>query len=56
MGVLNSAVSPSEPFRTRIDVLFARDAQKAVILRRGPKRHFHLIDWDLKTDTLTYGQ
>lgn len=45
-----------EQFRTRIDVLFARDAPKAVILRRGPKRHFHLIAWDLKTDTLTHGQ
>ena len=51
-----SPTPPHEPFRTRIDVLFARDAPKAVILRRGPKRHYHLIAWDLNSDTLTHGQ
>ncbi|MCB1521741.1 MAG: hypothetical protein KDJ37_14360 [Hyphomicrobiaceae bacterium] len=42
--------------RTRLDVVFARKAQRAVILRRGPKRHFCLIAWDLETDTFTPGQ
>jgi len=27
-----------------------------VLLRRGPKRHFHLIAWDLDTHTFTPGQ
>ncbi len=44
------------PFQTRLQVLFARDAKRAVILRRGPKRHFNLITWDLPTDTFTPGQ
>ncbi|MGH1420020.1 MAG: hypothetical protein ACRBCJ_14280 [Hyphomicrobiaceae bacterium] len=44
------------PFRTRLSVLFATAAPKAVILRRGPKRHFNLISWDLETDTFVSGQ
>jgi hypothetical protein len=36
--------------------LFAAEARKAVILRRGPREHFHLIAWDLKTDTFARGQ
>jgi hypothetical protein len=42
--------------RTRLTVLFASAAPKAVILRRGPKTHWHLIVWDLETDTFTHGQ
>jgi hypothetical protein len=37
-------------------VLFAAQAPKAVILRRGPRTHFHLIVWDLETDTFQHGQ
>lgn len=44
------------PYRTRLSILFARAAPKAVILRRGPRTHWHLIDWDLTTDALTPGQ
>jgi hypothetical protein len=48
---------PSIPlYRTRLSVLFAANAPKAVILRRGPKKHFRLIMWDLDTDTFTLGQ
>jgi hypothetical protein len=43
-------------YRTRTWVLFAARARKAVILRRGPRRHYHLIDWDLSNDTFTHGQ
>jgi hypothetical protein len=43
-------------YRTRLSVLFASAAPKAVILRRGPKTHWHLIAWDLDTDTFTSGQ
>lgn len=42
--------------RTRLDVLFARSAQTAVLLRRNPRTHFHLITWDLATDTFVRGQ
>ena len=44
------------PFRTRIEVLFAEQAHRAVILRRGPKTHYRLIAWDLATDSFTCGQ
>ncbi len=44
------------PFRTRLEVLFAERARKAVILRRGPKTHYRLIAWDLATDSFTCGQ
>ncbi len=44
------------PFRTRIEVLFAERAERAVILRRGPKTHYRLIAWDLATDSFTCGQ
>lgn len=44
------------PYRTRLWVIFASDAPKAVILRRGPKNHYHLIDWDLRTDSFVHGQ
>jgi hypothetical protein len=44
------------PYRTRLDVLFAERAHKAVILRRGPKTHYRLIAWDLASDSFTLGQ
>ena len=44
------------PFRTRLEVLFAERAHKAVILRRGPKSHYRLIAWDLSSDNFTCGQ
>jgi hypothetical protein len=44
------------PYRTRLAVLFARDEPRAVILRRGPKRHFRLIAWNTETDEFTPGQ
>jgi hypothetical protein len=51
----DSAQSPP-PFRTRLSVLFAGGARKAVILRRGPRTHYCLIAWDLASDTFTPGQ
>lgn len=39
-----------------LKVLFAAQEDKAVILRRGPQEHFHLIAWDLKSDTFERGQ
>lgn len=42
--------------RTRLNVLFASEARTAVILRRGPKTHWHLVLWDLAADTFTPGQ
>lgn len=43
-------------YRTRLDAAFASNAPRAVILRRGPKKHFHLISWDLRNDTFIHGQ
>jgi hypothetical protein len=44
------------PYRTRLFALFAPNAPRAVILRRGPRTHYHLIAWDLNTDTFAHGQ
>jgi hypothetical protein len=48
--------SEHRPYRTRTSVLFAAGAPKAVILRRGPRTHYHLIAWDLARDTFEHGQ
>lgn len=42
-------------YRTRLEALFAAEATVAVILRRGPKKFYRLIRWDLETDTLDHG-
>lgn len=39
-----------------LKVLFASEARKAVILRRGPREHYHLICWDMETDAFQRGQ
>jgi hypothetical protein len=49
-------MSDHRPYRTRTSVLFAADAPKAVILRRGPRTHYHLIVWNLEDDTFEHGQ
>lgn len=49
-------VQRGTPHRVRLDALFASDAPVAVILRRGPKRFYRLIKWDLDTDTFELGQ
>ncbi len=46
----------TEPYRTRTWVLFASAAPVAVVLRRGPKRHWRMILWHLADDTFTLGQ
>jgi len=43
-------------FRTRTEALFASSAPVAVILRRGPRRHFRLLTWHLTTDRIEAGQ
>lgn len=50
------AKNMQQGYRTRLEIVFAAKAAKAVILRRGPKRHFHLITWDMQTDAFTHGQ
>ena len=48
---------PSKPYyRVRMWALFASGADKAVILRRGPRTHYQLIDWDLRRDVFKPGQ
>ncbi|XWN31890.1 MAG: hypothetical protein ROR55_01870 [Devosia sp.] len=46
----------TEPYRTRITALFARGGTTAVLLRRGPRLHHHLITWDLRRDVFVSGQ
>lgn len=48
--------APQPCYRTRIDVLFAAETRRAVILRRGPKIHYQFIAWDLSNETFTCGQ
>lgn len=43
-------------YRTKLTALFAADAPVAVILRRGPRKHFRLILWQLTDDTFEPGQ
>lgn len=40
----------------RLFVFMASDQRVAVILRRGPSRHWRMIKWDLRKDALDYGQ
>jgi hypothetical protein len=46
----------AKPYRVHNWVLFAAQAPVAVVMRRGPKRKWRLIHWDLATDTFTLGQ
>jgi hypothetical protein len=43
-------------YRTRLFALFAAEAPKAVLLRRGPRRQQRLITWNLNDDTFVAGQ
>jgi len=38
-----------------IDIVFATDSPKAVILRRGPSDWVHVLAWDTSTDVVTRG-
>jgi len=49
-------MSDHRPYRTRTTVLFAADAPRAVILRRGPRTHHQLIAWNLEDDAFEHGQ
>ena len=47
---------PQESVSPRIHVIFAREAPKAVVFRRGPSGQVCTLGWDLETDTFTMGQ
>lgn len=49
------AMPSSELPAPRIYILFAREANKALILRRGPSKWTQLISWDLDSDTFEEG-
>ena len=53
---MSENASSSPHYRVHLWVLFASGADKAVILRRGPRRHYQLINWDLQTGKFTSGQ
>jgi hypothetical protein len=44
------------PMPARLHVLLARDAAKAVVIRRGPTRHTAVIGWNRRDDTFQLGQ
>lgn len=46
----------SQGYRTRLAILRAASAPRAVVLRRGPKKHWRLSLWDLETDAFAHGQ
>ena len=54
--MMMSELTKPPAYRTRLWIVFASEAQTAIILRRGPKNHFHLISWDLKKDSFQHGQ
>lgn len=39
----------------RLHLLFARDAPRAVILRRGPSAWYHVMRWNLLDDSIEHG-
>ncbi|MEZ5752276.1 MAG: hypothetical protein R3D60_10025 [Paracoccaceae bacterium] len=49
-----NALTPMPP--ARLEILFARDTERAVILRRGPTRATAMILWDTRHDRFTEGQ
>ena len=57
-GLAEEGASKEEgrAYRLRSWALFATEAPRAVILRRGPRTHFHLIDWHWAEGTVTLGQ
>src|SRR5690349_2048453 len=44
------------PMRTYLSIYLARDAAKAVILRRGPSKWTRMILWHVDTDEFEMGQ
>lgn len=46
----------SKASSTRLFAILARSAPVAIIFRRGPSRQVLLIKWNLRSDTLEYGQ
>ena len=46
----------STPYTPRIEILVARAAPYALIVRHGPRYHTCTIGWDLTNDTFTLGQ
>ena len=44
------------PHTPRCAIAIARDAPIAVMLRRGPRDHWHLMCWDLRANRVEHGQ
>ncbi len=49
-------VQNPEPVPCRLLFILARDANKAVIFRRGPTKWVQIILWDTARDTFEQGQ
>ncbi len=46
----------SEPVPTRLYFILAREADTAVLFRRGPSKWVQIIRWDTAHDTFDFGQ
>jgi hypothetical protein len=53
--VREGELAGSESSFARLHVIFARNATKAVVFRRGPSKWTLLLTWDTKTDVITPG-
>lgn len=47
---------PARLFPARLHVCIARQARKAIIIRRGPAKEVATIGWDMQSNTFTLGQ
>jgi hypothetical protein len=56
MSAMTETLQSEPNHRVRMWAMFASEAEKAVILRRGPRTHYQLINWDLRRDRFTLGQ
>lgn len=54
-SVLGRSIMASQS-SPRLHILMAREAAKAVVIRRGPSKQVCTIGWDRRTDTFTLGQ
>lgn len=51
----NDTLTTHDPIKATLFVIFARDANVAVIFRRGPSAWYHIIRWDTGEDTFLHG-
>lgn len=55
-GAADTAAASTRQAPARLHVLLAREADSAVVIRRGPSRHTAVIGWDRRHDRFSMGQ